>query len=302
MVAFLTFLHANPYILLFFVVGLSVWVGRGTIKGYGLGAVASAIVIGCGVATWGAAFGVRFQLDNFTKSLFYYRFMYGVGLRVGPSFVNSLKGDGLKFTVQAIVSSFLGLGLVVLGTRWLALPVGAAGGILAGSQTMSAATGSAEQAVTSGAVTLPAGTTAADATVMIALSYGVTYIWGHGRHHPDLQVPAALVASGCARGGEEIRSGARRSERGRRRPERLPPVRPARLPAHQRRLDRQDRGAVPRALHAVSGRRRGTRQAPAGRRPGAGAATWRRDRARRQPGRADRPHGLDRPRGARCAR
>jgi len=45
--AFFNFLHDNPYILLFLVVGLSVWVGRGTIKGYGLGAVAGAIVIGC---------------------------------------------------------------------------------------------------------------------------------------------------------------------------------------------------------------------------------------------------------------
>ncbi|MCX7276189.1 MAG: transporter [Burkholderiales bacterium] len=178
MVAFLTFLQKNPYILLFLVVGLSVWVGRGTIKGYGLGAVAAAIVIGCGVATWGAAYGVRFELDNFTKSLFYYLFMYGVGLRVGPSFINSLKGDGLKFTVLAVLSSFLGLGIVVLGTRWLSLPVGAAGGILAGSQTMSAAIGAAEQAITSGVVPLPRGTTAEAATAMIALSYGITYIWG----------------------------------------------------------------------------------------------------------------------------
>ena len=28
--------------------------------------------------------------NNFAKSLFYYLFMYGVGLRVGPSFINSL--------------------------------------------------------------------------------------------------------------------------------------------------------------------------------------------------------------------
>lgn len=175
---FLGFLKENPYILLFLVVGLSVWVGRWTVKGYGLGPVAAAIIIGCAVATWGAAYGVRLELDNFTKSLFYYLFMYGVGLRVGPSFINSLKGDGLKFTVLAIVSSFLGLGIVVLGTRWLALPVGAAGGILAGSQTMSAAIGSAEQAVTSGVVHLAAGTTQAQATAMIALSYGITYIWG----------------------------------------------------------------------------------------------------------------------------
>jgi putative transport protein len=177
-IAFLTFLQSNPYILLFLVVGLSVWVGRGSIKGYGLGAVAAAIVIGCAIASWAAAYGVHLELDSFTKSLFYYLFMYGVGLRVGPSFINSLKGDGLKFTFLAILSSFLGLGIVVLGTRLLSLPVGAAGGILAGSQTMSAAIGSAEQAITSGVVPLPPGTTAAAATAMIALSYGITYIWG----------------------------------------------------------------------------------------------------------------------------
>ncbi|MDM0112302.1 transporter [Variovorax sp. J22R133] len=178
MVEFLAFLKANPFILLFLVVGLSVWTGRWTVKGYGLGPVASAIVIGCAIATWGAAYGQHFELDSFTKSLFYYLFMYGVGLRVGPSFINSLSGDGLKFTFLAILSSFLGLGIVVIGARLLDLPVGAAGGILAGSQTMSAAIGSAEQAITSGVVAVPAGSSQAAATAMIALSYGITYIWG----------------------------------------------------------------------------------------------------------------------------
>jgi len=60
----------------------------------------------------------------------------------------------------------------------LGLPPGAAGGILAGSQTMSAAIGTAEMAITQGAYQLPEGTTAEQATGMIALSYGVTYIWG----------------------------------------------------------------------------------------------------------------------------
>jgi putative transport protein len=61
--------------------------------------------------------------------------VYGVGLRIGPSFINSLKGDGLKFTFLPNLSSFRGLGIVVAGTRWLALPIDAAGGIPAGSQT-----------------------------------------------------------------------------------------------------------------------------------------------------------------------
>ncbi len=178
MTAFFQFLADNPYILLFLAVGLAMWVGRFSVKGYGLGAVAAAIIVGCALSTFASLYGVKLTLDNFVKSLFYYLFMYGVGLRVGPSFVNSIKGDGVKFLVLAVVSSVLGLTLVVAGARLFDLPVGAAGGMLAGSQTMSAAIGSAEQAVTSGVVRLPEGTTAEQASAMIALSYGITYIWG----------------------------------------------------------------------------------------------------------------------------
>ncbi|MGE0659463.1 MAG: aspartate:alanine exchanger family transporter [Reyranellaceae bacterium] len=178
MQAFFTFLQQNPYILLFFVVGMAVWVGRFNIKGYGLGMVAGAIVVGAALSVWASTYDVKLQLDNFARLLFYYLFMYGVGLRVGPSFINSLKGDGLTFTFLAIVSCVVGLALIVFGVKFFDLPVGAAGGILAGSQTMSAAIGSADLAITSGAVALPPGTTAEQASSMVALSYGITYIWG----------------------------------------------------------------------------------------------------------------------------
>ncbi|MDH6263160.1 transporter [Bradyrhizobium sp. BR13661] len=178
MQGFFTFLQQNPYLLLFFVVGLAVYIGRASIKGYGLGMVAGAIVVGAGVSVWASSYGVKLELNNFAKSLFYYLFMYGVGLRVGPSFINSLKGDGVKFLVLAVVSSVIGLALVVFGAKIFDLPVGAAGGMLAGSQTMSAAIGSAEQAITSGVVKLPEGMKPEQASGMIALSYGITYIWG----------------------------------------------------------------------------------------------------------------------------
>ncbi|MGE5666983.1 MAG: aspartate:alanine exchanger family transporter [Betaproteobacteria bacterium] len=171
-------LAANPYILLFFVVGGAVLLGKGTIKGYGLGMVASAIIVGAGVSAWASTYGIKMGLDNFTKSLFYYLFMYGVGLRVGPSFINSLKGDGLKFTVLAIFCSVLGLLGAVFFTKLWDLPGGAAGGILAGSMTMSAAIGSAEEAVRQGVFPLGPGQKFDDVSGMIALSYGLTYIWG----------------------------------------------------------------------------------------------------------------------------
>lgn len=178
MQAFFNFLAGSPYILLFLTVGLAVWLGRQTVAGYGLGMVASAIIIGCGLSVWASVYGEKLELNNFTRLLFYYLFMYGVGLRVGPSFVNSLGGDGIKFTFLAVVSSVIGLILVVLGAKMFDLPVGAAGGMLAGSQTMSAAIGSAEQAVLAGALNLPQGTSPEQVSAMIALSYGITYIWG----------------------------------------------------------------------------------------------------------------------------
>ncbi|WP_341679217.1 TrkA C-terminal domain-containing protein [Niveibacterium sp. SC-1] len=176
--AFMQFLGANPYILLFLTVGLAVWVGKLSIRGYGLGSVAAAIIVGCGIATVGAVYGEKFHLDDFAKSLLYYLFMYGVGLRVGPSFINALSKESINYAILAVIAPVLGLAIVVVGAKMADLPMGAAGGIIAGSQTMSAAIGSAEQAVTSGVVLVPAGSSKEAIDAMIALSYGITYIWG----------------------------------------------------------------------------------------------------------------------------
>jgi len=178
MEAFFGFLKANPFLLLFLTVGLAVWIGKFSVKGYGLGMVAAAIVVGVALATWASTYGVKLQLDNFAKSLMYYLFMYGVGLRVGPSFFNSLKKDGLTFTILAVICAVLGLVLVVVFSKMFGLPAGAVGGVLAGSQTMSAAIGTAEMAVTQGAYKMPAGATSEGVSAMIALGYGITYIWG----------------------------------------------------------------------------------------------------------------------------
>jgi putative transport protein len=178
MQAFFQYLQTNPFLLLFLTVGLAVLFGRFTVKGYGLGMVAAAVIVGVVLATWASTYGVKLQLDNFAKSLMYYLFMYGVGLRVGPSFFNSLKKDGLTFTILAIICAVLGLGLTVVLSGLFGLPAGAAGGVLAGSQTMSAAIGTAEMAISQGAYKVPEGSTPESVTAMIALGYGITYIWG----------------------------------------------------------------------------------------------------------------------------
>ena len=197
MAGFFQFLQNNPYLLLFLTVGLAVWIGRVNIKGYGLGMVAGAIVVGAALSVWASAYGTKLELNNFAKSLFYYLFMYGVGLRVGPSFINSLGGDGLKFSLLAVVSCVLGLAIVVMGAKLFDLPPGAAGGMLAGSQTMSAAIGSAEQAAY--VIRLPAGVNAGGRCLDGRPVLRHHLHLGHGRHHPDLQVSAALVGHRRAR-------------------------------------------------------------------------------------------------------
>src|SRR5690348_3310599 len=175
------FLAANPYMLLFFAVGLAVWIGRFNVKGYGLGMVAAAIVVGCGMSVWASSYGIKLELNNFTKSMFYYLFMYGVGLRVGPSFINSLGGDGLKFTGLAAVSCVIGLIIVVAGAQFFRPPAGRARGIAAGPPRRR-----------------PGGSGAGWRGLPVLLPPG------HGRHHLDLQVPAAMVGRGGPRGGEEV--------------------------------------------------------------------------------------------------
>src|SRR5258705_13983772 len=153
----LKWLASNNYILLYSVVLGAVLLGKATIKGYGLGMVASAIIVGAAVSALASTMGVKMSIDNFTKSMFYYLFMYGVGLRVGPSFINSLKGDGLKFTILAVLCSVMGLLAVVGFVKMWDLPGGSAGGILAGSMTMSAAIRSSEEAVKQGLFPLAPG-------------------------------------------------------------------------------------------------------------------------------------------------
>ena len=175
---FFQWLAGNSYILLFAVVLAAVLLGRATLAGYALGAAASAIVVGAAVSAGAHAFGVRLGVDATTRSMLYLVFMYALGLRIGPSLAHALKGDGPKLAGLALLCSVPGLLATMLLVDWWDLPPGAAGGILAGSLTVSAAIVTAEEALHQGLVALPRGMTTADASGMIALGYALTVLWG----------------------------------------------------------------------------------------------------------------------------
>ena len=175
---FFHWLAGNSYLLLSAVVLAAVLLGRVRFAGYALGAVACAVVVGAAVSAGGTAFGVRLGIDAGTRSLFYLVFMYGLGLRIGPSLAHALRGEGPKVAALALVCSALGLAAALLLANLWDLPIGALGGLVAGSLTTSAAIVSAEEALRQGLVALPRGVSAADVNGMIAVSYALTVLWG----------------------------------------------------------------------------------------------------------------------------
>lgn len=176
--ALFQFLESQPYILLFTVVAVAAALGRMRFRGFALGTTASAILVGAGLSITSASFGVNLQLSEFTKLFAYYLFMYAVGLRIGPAFVNSFDREGFGFAIVAVIASVTGLLAAIAVSRFLNLPAGMDVGLLAGALTESAAIGAAEGAVVSGAAPIPEGMTAQQLSANAAVGYSLTYVFG----------------------------------------------------------------------------------------------------------------------------
>lgn len=166
------FLRHNETILLFLVIALGYALGRIKIGWFSLGTTAGALIVGLAIGLF------KFEVSPLVKSIGFGVFIYAVGLRVGPQFFDGMRKDGLKLITMALVASLAGFGLTWLLCRWFALPPGIAPGIIAGAMTNTPTLGAAEQAVTSGAITLPAGVTAKMAMANITVAYAITYLFG----------------------------------------------------------------------------------------------------------------------------
>jgi putative transport protein len=178
MQALFAWLAANPLALLFTVVLGAVLLDKARLRGYGLGVPGSAILVGAGLSALAAVQEVRLLVDPALRALFLSLFMYMLGLRLGPSLPAAFRGEGLKFSALAVLCSVAGLACAFGAASYLDLPNGAAAGILAGSMTLTAALGAAEQALQHGAAALPAASNPEEIAGMLALAYGVTYIVG----------------------------------------------------------------------------------------------------------------------------
>ena len=202
---FFEWLAANPYLLLFALVLAAVLLARARVAGLALDMVASAIVVAAAISALASATGVKLGIDGSTKSIAYWIFMYGLGLRIGPSVALCLRPDCIKFTAVAALTAGLGLAGTIAFARLWDLAPGSAGGLLAGAMTTPAALGAAEEAVRQGLYRVPDSHLFEEVTGMASLAFALTYLWG--------AVAIFLVCRHLPRAlGIDLRAEARRHE------------------------------------------------------------------------------------------
>jgi putative transport protein len=165
----------QPFILLFLTVAAGYGLGRLQVKGIGLGATASTLLIALAVSLLAAQVGVQFKVPEFASVLFFNLYMFAVGMKVGPQFISGLRANAARFIAIAVLIPLLSVGLM-FGVRALFhLQPGFTAGIFAGSNTATPGLGAAQAAYAGGAAHVPAGTTAAAAQANLSTAFAFTY-------------------------------------------------------------------------------------------------------------------------------
>lgn len=166
---FVDVLRHTPALAVFLTIGIGFWLGKLKFKGVSLGTVTSVLIVGVLVGQ------LDIDVGGPLKTVSFLLFLFCIGYSVGPQFFKSLKGDGLKQVLFAVVVCVMILA-ASLGAAWLFdLNPGQAAGMMAGASTASPVVGAAEDTVNSLAGSPQQIKDMADA---IPVCYAMTYVFG----------------------------------------------------------------------------------------------------------------------------
>src|SRR4051812_40718579 len=119
-------LRHHPELALFATLSLGYFLGHFKIGPISLGTVASTLLVGVLIGL------ANVKIDAFTKSVFFYLFIFAIGYKVGPQFFQGLKGEGLQQAALSIIFCLLALGSVWAISMILGYDKGLARGPVAG--------------------------------------------------------------------------------------------------------------------------------------------------------------------------
>ena len=166
---FVETLRHTPALAVFLTIGLGFLLGKVKFKGIALGTVTSVLIVGVLVGQ------MNIDVGGPLKTVSFLLFLFCIGYSVGPQFFRSLRGDGLKQVLFAVVVCVLILATSLGVAYWFGLNPGQAAGMMAGASTASPVVGAAEDTVS----TLPASASAIkDMVNAIPVCYAMTYVFG----------------------------------------------------------------------------------------------------------------------------
>ena len=166
---FTDLLRHYPELAIFLTLTIGFWLGKFKIKKFTLGTVTSVLLVGVLIGQ------LHIEIGAPLKSVFFLMFLFAVGYSVGPQFFRGLKKEGIPQVLFAVLMCLSCLFVPFLLAKLMGYKAGEAAGLLAGSQTISAVLGVAEDTIHQ------LGISDADKTAMInvmPVAYAVTYIFG----------------------------------------------------------------------------------------------------------------------------
>lgn len=166
------FLMANPVFTLFLALGCGYLLGRLRIASISLGPVAGALLVSLLLGQFG------FKISEGAQSVGFALFIFAVGYQAGPRFFEIIRTQGVQYLLLALFVGGVGAVIAIVAGKMLGLPFGGLAGLLAGAMTTTPTLAAAQEAVRSGLVALPDGTTADSVLATIASSYAITYVVG----------------------------------------------------------------------------------------------------------------------------
>lgn len=166
---FIIILRDNPIIPIFFTIGMGFWLGGLRLGSFSLGPVTATLIVGVVVGQ------LDIPVSDTLKSASFMLFLFAIGYSVGPQFFRSLKGEGLKQILFALMEVVLCIATVVAVCDVMGYDKGMAVGLFSGSQAFSAVIGVGSDTIKSLGLS---GEEARRFLDIIPACYAVCYVFG----------------------------------------------------------------------------------------------------------------------------
>ena len=133
---------AHTIMLLAFVIGIGIYLGRFKIKGVSIGAT---WILFTGILMSHLGFRADPEMLHFIKEFGLILFVFSIGLQVGPGFFHSLKSGGVKMNLLALVNVLLAVAVTWIISLITGVDLKTMVGVMSGAVTNTPGLGAAQQ-------------------------------------------------------------------------------------------------------------------------------------------------------------